>query len=301
MPDRSPYRGRFAPSPTGPLHFGSLIAALGSCLEARRHGGQWLVRIDDIDPAREQADAADSIRFTLDRFGFEPDGPVVFQSTRRDAYAEAIETLRTNDVAFPCGCTRKSVLRDGLPGPNGVIYPGTCRAGLPAGAQTRTWRARATGHVRFDDLFQGPMYCDLASEVGDFLIQRADGWPAYHLAAAVDDIGSGITHVIRGHDLLFCTAPQMLLMGHLGASPPRYGHLPLAMNAEGRKLSKQNLALPLDDNEPVTQMLAALRFLRQQPPDAMTNASLAEVWSWALHHWDSTPLKGTTSAPSPYS
>lgn len=293
------YRGRFAPSPTGPLHFGSLVAALGSCLEARRHHGDWLVRIDDIDPAREQAGAADAILRTLDRFGFVPDDDVLFQSQRLEAYADALTRLREHDAVFPCGCTRKEVLRLGMPGTNGVLYPGTCRHGLPRGREARTWRARATGRITLDDGFQGAVHCDLASEIGDFLVRRADGWPAYHLAAAVDDIGSGITHVVRGHDLLLCTPPQLLLMGHLDGPAPQYAHLPLAVNSEGRKLSKQNLAQPLDDASPGPQLHAALCFLQQAPPHALARASVDELWDWALRHWDPSPLHGLREAPAP--
>lgn len=290
------YRGRFAPSPTGPLHFGSLVAALGSCLEARRHDGDWLVRIDDIDPAREQAGAADGILRTLDRFGFEPDGEILFQSRRRGAYAEALDQLRAQDAIFACGCTRKEVLRLGTPGANGVLYPGTCRNGLPPGREARTWRARAEGHIHFEDAFQGRVECDLAGDVGDFLVQRADGWPAYHLAAAVDDAASGITHVVRGHDLLLCTPPQRLLMTHLDASVPQYGHLPLALNSEGQKLSKQNHALPLDDAAPAPQLHAALRFLQQNPPDQLTRGSVNDLWDWARAHWNPATLRGAREA-----
>ncbi len=293
------YRGRFAPSPTGPLHFGSLIAAVGSFLEARRHGGEWLVRIDDIDPDREQPGAADSILRTLERFGLRSDGPVVFQSRRRAAYDDALEHLRDRGAIFPCGCTRKEVLRLGRPGVNGILYPGTCRDGLPPGRQARTWRARATGRIRFEDDFQGPVDCDLASDIGDFLVQRADDWPAYHLAAAVDDAASGITHVVRGHDLLPCTPPQLLLLDHLDAPAPRYGHLPVAVNLEGRKLSKQNRAQPLDDSTPAPLLHAALVFLCQHPPPALARGTVDDLWAWAREHWDPAPLRGRREAPSP--
>ncbi len=289
------YRGRFAPSPTGPLHFGSLVAALGSCLEARSHAGEWLVRIDDIDPPREQPGAADAILRTLERFGFEHDGPVLYQSTRHDAYRAAVDTLHRHGRAFPCGCTRKEVLRDGTPGVNGVLYPGTCRNGLPEGREARTWRARVEGTVRFEDRFQGAVVCDLEAEIGDFLVQRADALPAYHLAAAVDDMATGITHVIRGHDLLACTPPQWFVMEQLGGTPPAYGHLPLAVNADGRKLSKQNMAPPLDDAGPAPQLVSALELLNQQPPAGLRNAPVATVWQWALDHWNPARLRGIAS------
>lgn len=293
------HRGRFAPSPTGPLHFGSLVTALGSYLEAHSRGGEWLVRIDDIDPAREQPGATDAILRTLERLGLKPDGPVVYQSRRLDAHRAAIEQLVEHGHAFACSCTRKMVLRQGMPGPNGVIYPGTCRNGLAPGHEARTWRARGEGTVTFRDELQGPVRWDLAETVGDFLIRRADGWPAYHLAAAVDDIASGITHVVRGHDLLACTPPQIRIMEYLGAEPPAYAHLPLAVNADGRKLSKQNLAAPLDDDAPGAALMAALAFLRQAPPGELTGAPPAELLAWALAHWDTTPLQGVTSAAAP--
>lgn len=286
------YRGRFAPSPTGPLHFGSLVAALGSCLEARRHGGEWLVRIDDIDPPREQPGAASSILRTLERFGFEHDGSVLYQSTRHEAYRDAVAYLYQRDQAFPCGCTRKEVLRKGAPGVNGVLYPGTCRSGLPEGRQARTWRARVRGTIDFEDRFQGSVSCDLEAEIGDFLVQRADALPAYHLAAAVDDMASGITHVIRGHDLLPCTPPQRFVIEQLGGSPPAYGHLPLAVNPDGRKLSKQNLAPPLDDTAPGAQLVTALEFLQQQPPKELRSASITTVWQWALANWTPDAIRG---------
>lgn len=291
------YRGRFAPSPTGPLHFGSLVAALGSCLEARCQSGQWLVRIDDIDPPREQPGAASAILRTLERFGFEHDGPVLYQSTRHDAYRAAVDTLYRHGQAFPCGCTRKEVLRQGEPGVNGVLYPGTCRNGLPEDREARTWRARAQGTITFDDRFQGPVSCDLEMEIGDFLIQRADALPAYHLAAAVDDMASGITHVVRGHDLLPCTPPQRFVTEQLGGTAPAYGHLPLAVNPDGRKLSKQNMAPPLDDAAPAPQLVAALELLHQQPPADLRDAALTTVWQWALAHWNPDHLRGIASRP----
>ncbi|MFO7859253.1 MAG: tRNA glutamyl-Q(34) synthetase GluQRS [Ectothiorhodospiraceae bacterium] len=290
------YRGRFAPSPTGPLHFGSLITALGSYLEARRHGGEWQLRIDDIDPAREQPGAADAIRRTLERLGLEHDGPVVFQSERSEAHASAIAQLANQGSAFACGCTRKMVLRGGTRGPNGVLYPGTCRNGLPEGRSARTWRAHARGVITIDDALQGHHRCDLAESVGDFLIQRADGWPAYHLAAAVDDTAAGITHVVRGFDLMLCTPPQVHLMHALAAQPPRYAHLPLACDRDGRKLSKVNGATAIDDTQPAQALVAGLNFLQQAPPDELRQAPPAEILAWARHHWEPARLVGVEQA-----
>lgn len=293
------YRGRFAPSPTGPLHFGSLVTALGSYLEARRHGGEWHLRIDDIDPAREQRGAADAIRRTLERLGLEHDGPVVLQSQRGEAHASAIAQLVAQGSAFPCGCTRKMVLRAGRPGPNGVLYPGTCRNGLPEGRSARTWRAHGHGVITVDDALQGRHQWDLAESVGDFLIQRADGWPAYHLAAAVDDAAAGMTHVVRGYDLLLCTPPQVHLMQALGARSPQYAHLPLACSPDGRKLSKVNAAAPIDDAQPSRALLAALTFLQQAPPVPLQQASPPEILDWARQHWYPANLHGVAQAQAP--
>ncbi|MEX0872604.1 MAG: tRNA glutamyl-Q(34) synthetase GluQRS, partial [Aquisalimonadaceae bacterium] len=199
QPHSPRYRGRFAPSPTGPLHFGSLVTAVGSLLEARRHQGSWTLRIDDIDPPREAPGATDAILRTLERFGFQWDGPVVYQSRRLDLYSEALDRLRRSAYAYGCACTRREIANVAVNGPNGLIYPGTCRQGLPPGRRTRAWRVRCDNtSIRFHDRFQGPMDTLLAETIGDFVVRRADGHFAYHLAAAVDDGSDGITHLVRG-------------------------------------------------------------------------------------------------------
>lgn len=277
--------GRFAPSPTGALHFGSLVAAVGSMLDARARGGRWLLRIEDVDTPRAVPGAADRIITTLARFGFEWDGDIVWQSRRGEAYRHAFDTLVAAGMAYPCACTRRELANAPLARDGSRRYPGTCRDGLGAGRSARAWRVRAEGVIRFNDLVQGPQSLELASDAGDYVVLRADGLFAYQLAVVVDDIAAGVTHVVRGADLLDSTARQIHLQGLLGAPPPTYAHLPLATNAAGEKLSKQTLARAIDDAPPVAALLAALRFLGQAPPPTLASAPLAQIWAWALAHW----------------
>ncbi len=283
--DSAIYKGRFAPSPTGPLHFGSLVAALGSYLQARSNQGLWLLRIEDLDPPREQPGAADEILRTLDRFGFEWDGPVVYQSQRHEAYAAALESLRQSGKAYPCACSRREIQLRARIGSAGPVYPGTCRAGL-RGRAARAWRVRSDGPaIRFEDAVQGAVVCDLEQEIGDFVIRRADGYYAYHLALVVDDAQAQITEVVRGQDLLACSAPQIHLQRLLGLPTPRYLHLPIAVNAQGQKLSKQTYAPAIRHEHAAELLVAALDFLGQTPPRELARASLATVWEWALANW----------------
>ncbi len=296
------YRGRFAPSPTGPLHFGSLVAATGSFLEARTKGGEWLLRIDDIDPPREQPGAAEGIPRTLELFGFQWDGAVQRQSRRLDVYREVVQRLVREGLAYGCGCTRKDIAAAGKSGPNGLVYPGTCRDGLPPGRRTRALRIRTEDrHIAFEDILQGTIRCDLEQTLGDFVIRRADGHYAYHLAAAVDDGEYGITDVVRGYDLLWCTPPQLHLQQLLALPQPRYGHLPVAVNAQGQKLSKQTFAPALDPDHASRQLWAALDFLLQSPPLELRKAPLDEIWAWALANWSLTPLRNRQQAATPTS
>jgi len=248
----STYRGRFAPSPSGPLHFGSLVAALGSYLDAKAHGGEWLVRIEDIDTPRNVPGAADDILRTLERFGLEWDGPVLYQSFRIDAYEAALEELRRCNLVFPCGCSRKDV---------GDRYPGTCRLGLTGRLGTPSWRFRVHGEtVHFIDRRLGPQSQNVEDYVGDFVLKRADGLFAYQLAVVVDDAFQGITDVVRGEDLLDSTARQILLQSALSLPQPQYLHLPIVLNDTGQKLSKQTGATALDPNR-VKELLAEARTL----------------------------------------
>jgi glutamyl-Q tRNA(Asp) synthetase len=272
-----PEIGRFAPSPTGDLHFGSLVAAIGSFLEARSAGGKWLLRIEDIDPPREVAGSARRIIDDLEKLGLQPDGPVLYQSSRLAAYRDAIEQLLDNGHAYPCGCSRKDL-------PDSGIYPGTCRNGIPAGKKPRSIRLRVdSDDCAFDDRLQGPISGTLANPGGDFVIRRADGLYAYQLAVVVDDHFQGVTQVVRGADLLDSTARQIALQRRLGLPRPEYMHLPVAVSADGKKLSKRTRTDPVSDQRPVQAVTQALQFLGQRPPAGM---SLTGLWEWAMANWD---------------
>jgi glutamyl-Q tRNA(Asp) synthetase len=281
-----PYRGRFAPSPTGPLHFGSLVAAVGSFLEARVHAGTWQLRMEDVDLPRCSPAAAAEILRTLEACGFAWDGEVVWQSRRGDAYAAALERLKAAGRVFPCACTRAELADSAIAPDGAAIYPGTCRDGLAAGRAARSWRLRVgDARVGFDDAVQGAIASDLASEAGDFILRRADGLFAYQLAVVVDDAAGGISHVVRGADLLASTARQIFLQQCLGLPTPAYAHLPVAVNAAGEKLSKQTRAAPVDRARPVPALFAALKFLGQEPPAELAGATLDDFWTWANAHW----------------
>jgi glutamyl-Q tRNA(Asp) synthetase len=282
----SPYRGRFAPSPTGPLHFGSLVAAVGSYLEARSRGGEWLVRMEDLDLPRVQPGAASDILRTLEAFGLHWDGEVMVQSARNEAYRAALAELEKLGAAYPCACTRKEIADSALAGVDGPVYPGTCRAGLPEGRAGRAMRVRTEAHpVAFDDALQGRISQNLESEVGDFVIRRADGLHAYQLAVVVDDAEQGVTHIVRGADLLDSTPRQIYLQQLLGLPTPAYLHLPVAVNERGEKLSKQTLAPALREDHRVAQLCAALAFLGQTPPAELKEADLDAFWRWAVANW----------------
>ena len=292
------YTGRFAPSPSGPLHFGSLVAAVGSYLEARSRGGRWLLRIEDVDSPRTVPGAAEGILATLARFGFEWDGEVVWQSQRTEAYIAALERLKAAGHAFPCACTRREMADSALARDGSRRYPGTCRPGLPPGRSARAWRVRAEGTIRFEDAIQGWQQEDLEHDSGDYVVLRADGLFAYQLAVVVDDGEAGITHIVRGADLLDSTARQIHLQGLLGMPQPAYAHLPVATNAAGEKLSKQTLAQAIDEQPPAAALVAALRFLGQAPPAALARASLAEVWQWAQQYWCLAAIPRRRHAPA---
>ena len=262
------YRGRFAPSPTGALHAGSLVAALASWLDARAHGGRWLVRMEDVDTPRCVPGTAEQILSQLAACGLTSDEPVLVQSQRGDVYRAAAERLQAAGHAFPCACTRKAIDEAWLA--RGVahqrfaerIYPGTCRLGLKVpngvnGQIAHTLRFRAQGVVRWNDRRLGPQQQDVETQVGDFVLQRADGLWAYQLAVVVDDAAQRITHVVRGQDLADNTARQVLLQRALGVPTPTYLHTPLVLAADGHKLSKQNGAEPLDLSDPVAALAAA--------------------------------------------
>jgi glutamyl-Q tRNA(Asp) synthetase len=286
------YRGRFAPSPTGPLHFGSLVSALASWLDARAHGGAWLVRVEDIDGPRAVPGAAEDILATLERFGFYADETPVWQSARLDLYRTALDRLIAAGHVYPCGCTRKEIADSQLHAHRRnttLIYPGTCRDGLH-GKPARAWRLRvpddaASGAaIHFDDRWLGPQSQDLATEVGDFVLLRADGQWAYQLAVVVDDAAQGITHVVRGADLLDSTARQIWLQQCLDVPTLAYLHVPVVTNADGEKLSKQNGAQALDPSRPLDALVAAARHLELDLHDPAP-ATLEAFQADAIRAW----------------
>lgn len=277
------YRGRFAPSPTGALHFGSLVAAVGSFLQARAAGGEWYVRMEDIDPPREVPGAADDILRTLERFGLQWDGAVLYQSKRGEAYRAVIEQLRAAGALYACGCSRKEIADSSVLGVDGLVYPGTCRAGLPAGRSERAVRVRTdNARLSFEDRWQGAIESELTRDIGDFVVRRADGLVAYQLAVVVDDAMQGITEVVRGADLLFSTPRQLYLQRLLDLPTPRYAHMPTAVNARGEKLSKQTGAAAVG-REPVLPLLQrVLAFLGQEPTDV---DNVEDFWRSAIDQW----------------
>ncbi|HTI17539.1 MAG TPA: tRNA glutamyl-Q(34) synthetase GluQRS [Trinickia sp.] len=286
------YRGRFAPSPTGPLHFGSLVGALASYLDARAHGGIWLVRIEDIDGPRSVPGADQEILATLDRFGMQPDEPPVWQSTRTTRYASALEQLEKAGLVYPCGCTRKEIA-DSLVRAHArhstLAYPGTCRQGL-AGKPARAWRLRVPDGndalIAFDDRWQGTQTQNLATEVGDFVLKRADGQWAYQLAVVIDDAEQDMTHVVRGADLLDSTARQIYLQRCLGLPTPAYLHVPVVVDAHGEKLSKQTGATALDASQPLPALQAAARHLGLPlAGDSASCSTLAAFYDAAIAAW----------------
>ncbi len=267
----STYRGRFAPSPTGDLHFGSLVAAVASYLDARRAGGQWLVRIEDIDGPRTVPGAADRILRCLEAYGLYWDETVLYQSERDEAYAAALAQL--GDLIYPCGCTRREL-------GNREYYPGTCRHGLAPGRAPRSRRLRVPDRdIAWEDRRLGPQHENLTHTTGDFVLQRADGLWAYQLAVVVDDGAQHITDIVRGEDLLTSTARQIYLQECLGLPRPRYLHVPLVTDELGQKLSKQSKAHPVPLAGDAATLAAAFRFLGHPAPPGL---SLSDLWSWAL-------------------
>ncbi len=318
------YRGRFAPSPTGPLHFGSLVAAVGSYVDAKHHHGIWLVRMEDLDTPRCMPGAADDILRTLETFGLYSDEPVVYQSHRTAAYSSALLKLQACGAAYPCFCTRKEIADSAVHGIEGYVYPGTCRStSTPPSSQRLTpteegklsvrpsaWRVRTDlapssspslppSTIEFDDVLQGSISQNLEGEIGDFVVKRADGLFAYQLAVVIDDEFQGITHVVRGADLLASTPRQIYLQRLMGFSIPAYMHLPVAVNEAGEKLSKQTLAAPVDNSRPATELLRVLNFLQQQPLPDLDKYDMKTVLDWAIQNWDAGKLRGIRTLAPP--
>ncbi|MEK9776093.1 MAG: tRNA glutamyl-Q(34) synthetase GluQRS, partial [Quisquiliibacterium sp.] len=287
------YLGRFAPSPTGPLHAGSLVAALASCLDARAHSGRWLLRIEDLDQPRNLPGALQTILGQLRALGFEPDEEPVRQSKRHELYREAFDRLRHSGAIYPCTCSRKeiadSLALSGIPHQRNqeLIYPGTCRHGLPGGQagkkQAFAWRVRVgDASLNWQDRALGAMQEELATQVGDFVLLRADGVWAYQLAVVVDDALQKVTDVVRGEDLLGSTARQIFLQQMLGCPHPRYLHFPLVLGPQGEKLSKQTGAQALRTDQPVLELNRALSHLGLE---AIRTESLREFWDEAPRRW----------------
>lgn len=296
----APYRGRFAPTPSGALHFGSLVAAVGSYLEAKSRGGEWRLRIDDLDPPRVARGAVESILRCLEALGFEWDGPIIYQSRRVPAYHAALHELRALGAVYPCACSRKEIAESALPGKESRIYPGVCRDGLPLGRRARALRLRVEGmRIEFEDGLLGPQRRDFAREYGDFVLYRADGVYAFHLASAVDDAEYGMTDVVRGADLLESSARQLELIRLLGHRAPRYVHLPVAVDRRGEKLSKQTNAVPVDPACPLGALQAVLRFLNQSGPAQSERVTLDEFWRHATSHWDLQRVGTRLTLPVP--
>jgi glutamyl-Q tRNA(Asp) synthetase len=290
LPNSAHYVGRFAPSPTGPLHFGSAVAAIASYLDARAHQGTWLVRIEDLDPPREQPGADDLIIEALSTLGMASDLPVVYQSHRHHRYLAALNQLQLAHQLYPCGCTRREI------GPR--AYPGTCRNGLPPGKIARSQRFIVPSEpIEFFDASCGKHSETLSQTVGDFNLRRADGLFSYHLAVVLDDAEQGVTHVVRGRDLLSSTARQIALQNALGYPRPSYLHFPVVCDIHGIKLSKQAFAKPLDFTSPRKVWLDALNFLKQPMATSMKDKTLDEIMRWAIERWQPQTF-ASTAEPS---
>lgn len=273
--------GRFAPSPTGPLHYGSLLAAVASYLNIRSQNGTWLVRIDDLDPPREMAGAASDILHTLEKYGLHWDKDILYQSRRLKAYDEALAKLQQKQLIYFCSCSRKDILKRGE-----SIYTGHCRSGHTAGRQRYAIRLKVSKEtLSWHDMIQGSQFSRLFQDHGDFVVRRADGLHAYHLAVVLDDDYQNITESIRGADLLPSTSAQMYLQKALDIEPPQYGHIPVAVNIRGEKLSKQTGAEPVSMHDPSRTLFKALQDLGQHPPQDLQASSTSDILDWGKQNW----------------
>ncbi len=280
------YIGRFAPSPTGPLHMGSLVAAVASYLQAKSHQGKWLLRIEDLDPPREIKGAADNIIRTLEQFGFEWDDEICYQSKRSELYEEILQQLNVQGHIYSCACSRTDIHATGSMTAFGVRYAGTCRAGIARGKSARSIRLMVTDtSIFFADKIQGNYQQNLHQDIGDFVVRRADGQTAYQLAVVIDDAAQGITEIVRGSDLLDSTPRQIFLQQLLDYTTPQYAHIPVIVNRQGEKLSKQTRATAIDTDSAGAALVHALCYLQQQPPRSLRHATVGEIWDWAREHW----------------
>ena len=282
------YIGRFAPSPSGLLHIGSLVAALASYLDAKANKGLWYVRMEDLDPPRESPAAASHILSTLEQLKLLWDGEVLYQSQRHDAYKSTIDSLNKQQLIYPCTCSRKLIQA------NKGKYPGTCRNNIESDIKSSNsaYSLRClspTNTINFTDLFQGKQHL---SSQGDFIVKRKDELYAYQLAVVVDDAHQNINHVIRGIDLMSSSANQIHLQTLLGFPTPNYGHIPIIINKQGQKLSKQHFASPLDLNNPEKLILIALQYLNQEPDSELSHCSLQDILNWGVDNWTPQNLAG---------
>lgn len=291
------YRGRFAPSPTGPLHFGSLIAAVGSYLQARSQNGEWWLRIENIDPPREAEGAIDTILYSLEAHGLNWDGETQYQQARQPRYADALAEIQQSGRLYACSCSRQQIANAIGQTTGPLIYPGTCRGKPEPQYGPHALRVDTRNSViQFKDMIQGGHHIDLAEESGDFVLRRADGLYSYQLAVALDDVEQGMTEVVRGSDLLDSTPRQIFVQQLLGFTPPQYAHLPVAIDpATGHKLSKQTLAPALNNKQAVRNLWQVLEFLGQQPPPALHDSNVEEFWNWAIPQWQFSMVPRTAA------
>jgi len=284
----SSYRGRFAPSPSGLLHFGSLVTALASYLDAKHQNGTWLVRIEDIDPPREQQGAATEILKTLEAYGMFWDEDVLYQSQQTALYNDVLSYLAKQKLSYRCRCTRADIKA------LGGIYQGHCKHLAVSEKNSAIRLLNSNVVVQYHDIIQGNVHCDQALAAEDFTIFRKDGLFAYQLAVVIDDIYQGISHIIRGCDLLEPTARQLSFFQIINAQSPQYGHVPLVVTKQGYKLSKQNKALAIDINNPQSSLIQALDFLGQSPPSELVTSSVENIMQWAIKHWSIDKVTKTT-------
>src|SRR5271166_2789484 len=288
------YIGRFAPSPTGDLHLGSLYTAAASFLDARAHGGRWLLRIEDLDRPREVPGSSGAILTTLETFGFQWDGPVIRQSARATLYADALDRLHAHGVLFACSCSRQDLADDDR-------YPGTCREGPRlTGAATGTRLRVERRQIHFIDHIQGHYRQDVSAACGDLLLRRRDQIVAYLLAVVVDDADAGVTRVLRGADLLDNTPRQIYVQQALGLRTPSYAHVPLICEPDGAKLAKSRRSLRLDADAPLAQLLLVFDLLGLEPPADLRHAGIATAWRWAIAHWDLRRVPKALCLPLPH-
>lgn len=280
------YRGRFAPSPTGPLHLGSMLSALGSYLQAKNQNGEWLVRIEDLDPPREIPGAADDILKTLELFGLHWDGEVSYQSKRQAYYQDALNELQKNGLLYPCSCSRKQISEIARSGNIGLVYPGTCRNGQQQKKSSYAQRLLSKNQkIQFIDALQGSIEQNIELETGDIALLRADGFYAYHLAVVVDDHQQNITEIVRGYDLIQCTPIQIYLQQCLHYKTPHYLHLPIIVNKQREKLSKQTGAQAVAQHAVEKTLFQLLKLLQQKPPQDLVDATKTEILRWAIQNW----------------